>query len=91
MLIWIKYVGYLNFGFGYSFYKNIAEFFDYFADDLNYTKERIAWIFGISTSHLYNLIKMKTYASLELAKRMSLFFNIPPESLMRLHKKSKEK
>ena len=64
-------------------FENLKDYFNYHKDDKKVSKERIAGILGISESYLYLLITGKRYASYELAKRMSLFFNIPIISVMK--------
>lgn len=70
-------------------FHDLLDYFKHFKDDENVSKEKIAGIFNISTTYLYLLIQKKRYPSYELGKRMSVFFNIPIENLMKPTKTKK--
>lgn len=62
-------------------FKVLAEKITEFKKENNLTYEQLGSMLGVDKSHLYRIIKVKTYPSLNLLVRLANFMNLPPYRL----------
>lgn len=62
-------------------FKVLAEKITEFKKENDLTYEQLGNILGVDKSHLYRIIKVKTYPSLTFLERLANFMNLPPYRL----------